>query len=137
MALIKRQSLVLDKEHDEAAQEVIVEEVCDLLRAFVQSPVYERLRRATVVGREVPFFMPWNEGRQVMEGVIDLLYRLDGELWIADYKTDMIPLDQIAVRAESYREQARLYRMAVEQSLGAPIAGFEFIFLRHGTAVRW
>jgi ATP-dependent helicase/nuclease subunit A len=41
------------------------------------------------------------------------------------------------VRAESYREQARLYRMAVEQSLGSPIAGFEFIFLRHGTAVRW
>ncbi len=137
LALINRQSLVLDKEHDEAAQEVIADEVCELLRTFVQSPAYERLRRATVVGREVPFFMPWNEGRQVMEGVIDLLYRLDGALWIADYKTDMIPLDQIAVRAESYREQARLYQMAVEQSLGAPIAGFEFIFLRHGTAVRW
>ena len=74
--------------------------------------------------------MPWNEGRQVMEGIIDLLYRLDGALWIADYKTDMIPLDQIAERAERYREQARLYRMAVEQSLRAPIAGFEFIFLR-------
>ena len=137
LALINRQSLVLVKEHDEATQEVIVEEVRDLLRAFVQSPVYERLRRATVVGREVPFLMPWNEGRQVMEGVIDLLYRLNGELWIADYKTDMIPLDQIAERAERYREQARLYRMAVEQSLGSPIAGFEFIFLRHGTAVRW
>ena len=137
LALINRQSLVLEKERDEAAQAVIVEEVRDLLRAFVQSPVYERLRRATVVGREVPFLMPWNEGRQVMEGVIDLLYRLDGALWIADYKTDMIPLDQIAERADRYREQARLYRMAVEQSLRSSIAGFEFIFLRHGTTVRW
>ena len=72
-----------------------------------------------------------------MEGVIDLLYRLDGELWIADYKTDMIPHDQVRARAETYREQARLYRTAVEQSLGTPIAGFEFIFLRHGMAVTW
>ncbi len=137
LTLITRQSLVVEKEHDEAAQEVIVQEVRDLMSAFVQSAVYARLRQATVVGREVPFLMPYNEGRQVMEGAIDLLYRLDGELWIADYKTDMIPLDQIAQRAEGYREQARLYRMAVEQSLGSPIAGFEFIFLRHGRAVRW
>ena len=135
LALINRQSLAFHEE-DEAVQEAIVEEVRDLLRTFVQSPAYERLRRATVVGREVPFLMPWNGGRQVMEGVIDLLYRLDGELWIADYKTDMIPLDQVAARAETYREQARLYQTAVEQSLGASIAGFEFIFLRHGMAVR-
>ncbi len=136
LALINRESLAFDEE-DEAAQEAIVEEVRDLLRTFVQSPAYERLRRATVVGREVPFLMPWNAGRQVMEGVIDLLYRLDGELWIADYKTDMIPLDQVAARAETYRGQARLYQAAAVQSLGAPIAGFEFIFLRHGVAVTW
>ncbi|MBI4002739.1 MAG: UvrD-helicase domain-containing protein [Nitrospira defluvii] len=134
LALINRQSLAFDEE-DEATQETIVEEIRDLLRTLVQSPVYERLRRATLVGREVPFLMPWNGGRQVMEGVIDLLYRLDGELWIADYKTDMIPADQVAARAELYREQARLYRAAVEQSLGEPVAGFEFIFLRHGMAV--
>ena len=72
-----------------------------------------------------------------MEGVIDLLYCLDGKLWIADYKTDMIPLDEVAARAETYRQQAQLYQTAVVQSLGAPIAGFEFIFLRHGVAVTW
>ena len=88
-----------------------------------------------MIGREVPFLMPWNGGRQILEGVIDLVYRLDGQLWIADYKTDMIPLDQVALRAETYREQARLYQAAVAQSLGEPVAGFEFIFLRHGVAV--
>jgi ATP-dependent helicase/nuclease subunit A len=88
-----------------------------------------------VIGREVPFFMPWNGGQQIMEGVIDLLYRIEGELWIADYKTDMIPLDQVAARAEIYREQARLYQEAVIQSLGQPVAGFEFIFVRHGVTV--
>jgi ATP-dependent helicase/nuclease subunit A len=133
--LINRQALVLGAEEEFGVPEAIAEEARDLLCTFVRSPVYERLRRATVIGREVPFLMPWNEGRQIMEGVVDLLYRLEGRLWIADYKTDMIPLDQVPARVETYREQARLYRTAVEQSLGIRIAGFEFIFLRHGMAV--
>ena len=134
VALIDHTSLALD-EPDTAMQEAVIEEVRDLLRTFAQSAAYDRLRRATVIGREVPFLVPWNGGRQIMEGVIDLLYRIDGALWIADYKTDMIPADQVAARAELYREQARLYRAAVEQSSGEPVAGFEFIFLRHGVAV--
>ncbi|MCC2640149.1 MAG: uncharacterized protein K0S45_562 [Nitrospira sp.] len=134
LARINRVSLACGEE-DEATQEAMIEEVRDLLRTFMQSPVYDRLRRATVIGREVPFFMPWNGGRQIMEGVIDLLYRNGGDLWIADYKTDMIPLDQVEARAEMYREQARLYQEAVMQSLGRPVAGFEFIFVRHGVAV--
>jgi ATP-dependent helicase/nuclease subunit A len=134
--LLNRQAPTFETEEDEAAREAIMGEVWEILSTFVLSPVYERLRRATVIGREIPFLIPWNEGRQVMEGVIDLLYRHDGELWIADYKTDMITLDQVAARVDNYREQARIYRTAVEQSLGGPIAGFEFIFLRHGIAVR-
>ncbi|WHZ21794.1 MAG: ATP-dependent helicase/nuclease AddAB, subunit A [Nitrospira sp.] len=134
---VNRASLALDAQEDERTKEIIAEGVRDLLRTFVRSSPYDRLHRATVVGREVPFLMPWNEGRQILEGVIDLLYRLDGELWIADYKTDMIPLDQIEARAETYREQARLYQAAVARSLGQPVAGFEFIFVRLGVAVRF
>ncbi len=134
VAVITRASLALD-EQEETTEQAIVEEVQTLLRAFARSPAYARLRNATVIGREVPFLRPWNEGRQILEGVIDLLYRLDGQLWIADYKTDMIPLDQVAARADTYREQARLYQAAVAQSLREPVAGFEFIFLRHGVAV--
>ena len=135
LALVNRSALAFDEREDETTQEAIVEEVRDLMRTFMQSPVYDRLCRATVIGREVPFFMPWNGGQQIMEGVIDLLYRIEGGLWIADYKTDMIPLDQVAARAEIYREQARLYQQAVIQSLGQPVAGFEFIFMRHGVTV--
>lgn len=110
-------------------------EVRELLRRFALSDFYARLRRADIVGREVPFRIPWKERSQVMEGVIDLVYRLDGRLWIADYKTDMIPLDQVAGRAEQYREQARVYSEAVSRSLREPVAGFEFVFLRHGVTV--
>ena len=136
LALIHRLPLNSEAESNQAKQEAILEEVGNILRAFVQSPVYERLRQATVIAREVPFLMPWGDKRQVMEGVIDLLYRYDDELWIADYKTDMITPDQITERVAKYRQQAQVYRMAVEQSLGTSIAGFEFIFLRHGMAVK-
>lgn len=136
VARADRAVLAADVQEDETAWEATVEQVRDVLRSFVRSPPYDRLRRAVVVGREVPFLMPWNEGQQVMEGAIDLLYRLNGELWIADYKTDMIPLDQVETRVESYREQARLYQAAVARSLGRPAAGFEFIFVRLGLSVR-
>jgi ATP-dependent helicase/nuclease subunit A len=71
----------------------------------------------------------------MLEGAVDLLYRFDGRLWIADYKTDMIRPDEVAARADLYREQARLYREAVTQALGEPVAGFEFLFLRLGVTV--
>lgn len=70
-----------------------------------------------------------------MEGVIDVLYRLDGRLWIADYKTDTVTPDEAPTQAERYRTQATLYKQAVQQSLGIPAAGFQCIFLRCATAV--
>ena len=80
---------------DDQVQQSVMEEIGQIVRSFAQSAPCDRsVRRATVIGREVPFLMPWNEGRQILEGVIDLLYRLDRKLWIADYKTDRVPPDQ-------------------------------------------
>lgn len=134
VAAVSEASLDLD-EVEAAASQAIVEDIQALLRTFICSPAYARLQQATVIGREIPFLIPWHGGRQILEGAIDVLYRLDGRLWIADYKTDMMPLEQVAERADLYREQARLYREAVTQSLGEPVAGFEFIFLRLGVTV--
>lgn len=70
-----------------------------------------------------------------MEGIIDLVYRFNGEIWIADYKTDRITSDEIASRAEGYRLQVQVYSEAVAQCLGVRPKGFQFIFLRTGTVV--
>ncbi|MCW5799794.1 MAG: UvrD-helicase domain-containing protein [Nitrospira sp.] len=134
VAAISSASLALEEQESTTSQ-AIVEDVQGLLRTFIQSSAYARLRQATVIGRELPFLIPWHDGRQILEGAIDLLYRIEGRLWIADYKTDMIPVDQVAARADLYRGQAQLYREAVTQSLGEPVAGFEFIFLRLGVTV--
>jgi ATP-dependent helicase/nuclease subunit A len=104
-----------------------------LFMAFGESPLYDRLRSSQIVGREVPFTMPWGD-QQVMEGVMDLLYRFNGELWIADYKTDVVSSDQAVVRAEQYRTQGAVYKAAVRQRLKLE-PRFHCLFLRCATAV--
>ena len=129
-----------------AQADVIMTELLELFRTFAASAPYAELRRATIVGREVPFAIPWpdSESRHsslvtrhcVMEGVIDLIYRLDGQMWVADYKTDRLRDDEVAGRAAYYGLQALVYVEAVSRCIGVEKVGFKFLFLRNGLAVQ-
>jgi len=112
----------------------VTKSLTELLRVFGASDWYARLGRATILGREIPFLLPWDEG-QLMEGVIDLVYRLDGSLWIADYKTDAITAEEAPKHAERYRTQSQVYKTAVAQSLGITDARFHCLFLRCATSI--
>lgn len=112
----------------------VTEDLTALFERFLSSEPYTRLQRATVLGREVPFVMPLGED-QMMEGVIDLIYRLDDRIWIADYKTDDVAAEDVQARADRYRFQAESYLRAVASSLGLPSVSFQFIFLRPGVAI--
>lgn len=119
---------------DQSYAEAVAESVHNLLVTFSRSDAYARLRSSEIIGREVPFVMAWGD-RQVMEGVIDLIYRLDGELWVVDYKTDTISADQAVARADLYRTQSEVYKAAVRQSLAVDAVRFHCLFLRCATAV--
>ena len=110
------------------------EDLILLFESFLSSEPYRRLQRATVLGREVPFVMPLGEG-QTMEGVIDLIYRLDDRIWIADYKTDDVVAEDVPSRVDRYRPQAESYARAVASSLGLSSVSSQLIFLRPGIAV--
>jgi ATP-dependent helicase/nuclease subunit A len=112
----------------------ITEDLTALFENFLSSEPYKRLQCATVLGREVPFVMPLGEG-QTMEGVIDLIYRFDDRIWIADYKTDTVTAAEVQSRTDHYRSQADIYSRAVTSALGFPSVSFQFIFLRPGVAV--
>ena len=112
----------------------ITEDLAVLFERFLSSESYRRLQRATVLGREVPFVMSLGK-YQMMEGAIDLIYRLDGRIWIADYKTDDVAAEDVQDRANHYRSQAESYSRAVASSLGLPSLSFQFIFLRLGVAI--
>ncbi|MBH0205948.1 MAG: hypothetical protein HP498_09070 [Nitrospira sp.] len=115
-------------------REAVRDDLASLMSSFLSSECYRRLQRAQILGREISFIIPWQEG-QVMEGVIDLMYRLDGRLWIADYKTDQIAAAEAQMRAQQYAQQAEVYRAAAACCLGGEAASFECVFLRPGVRV--
>ena len=121
-------------------REAIREEIEGILSAFMKSGAYAELCAATILGREVPFIMPFGSQTStlpsgLMEGRIDLVYREDGRLWVADYKSDRVAESEIPRRAETYREQARHYMQAVRLGFGEEPAGFKLIFVRLGITV--
>jgi ATP-dependent helicase/nuclease subunit A len=124
----------------QTVRKAISEEIGGILSAFMQSGAYAELCDATILAREVPFIMPFDSQtstlpRGLMEGRIDLVYRKDGRLWVADYKSDRVTESEIPGRAETYREQARHYLQAVHLGFGEEPAGFRLIFVRLGIAV--
>ncbi|HEX5646497.1 MAG TPA: PD-(D/E)XK nuclease family protein, partial [Nitrospira sp.] len=119
---------------EEDCLEAVRDDLSSIVGSFLSSEWYRRMRNATILGREIPFVIPWREG-QVMEGVIDLMYRLDGTLWIVDYKTDQIEAGEAPARAQHYAPQAEAYRAAAGQCLRGEAASFEFVFVRPGVRV--
>ena len=120
--------------------EVMRAELKEMMTSFANSQPYAALCRARILGREVCFLMPWSqagngEPRRLMEGRIDVLYQeMNGQMWIADYKTDRIEECEMADRVAAYRMQAQAYLNAVHQAMGSR-PGFQLIFLRLGCAV--
>lgn len=121
-----RQQLMPD---DAEVASAVTESLLELFGGFIQSELYQRLASATILGREVPFAMAWEEG-QIVHGVMDVIYRLDGRIWIGDYKTDAVMAQDVPERAERYRAQMMLYKAAAEKSLGVSAISAQLLFLR-------
>lgn len=109
-------------------------ELEEIFRGFFSSPAYEELRTSQILGREVPLLIPWKA--QVMEGVIDVLYEKEGNLYLADYKTDRVQRKDLSSVMERYYRQAEIYSEAVCRSLQREVKGFKLIFLRLGEAIQ-
>jgi ATP-dependent helicase/nuclease subunit A len=129
---IARAYQVLKQRHPVAYWSPVARESEKVLEDFLASPVAQALAQCEILGREMPFVFHGREG--IMRGSLDLLYRRDGRLWVADYKTDRVPPDQIALHAQRYEKQGRAYVDAVEKALGER-CNFQIIYLRLGQSV--
>ena len=116
-----------------AQHRVVVRELKAIWAALTGSPVYQELRGARILGREIPFVLPWDG--QIMEGVIDLVYERQGQLYVADYKTDQVTDGDIAGVMHDYRHQAQIYTEAVRRGLNRDVTAFRLILLRLGRGV--
>ena len=136
-----RQDLPGDLDEDE--KNAIVLDIERLMDTFLHSSPYRELQQATVIGREVPFVMPWSTEEPsdsvsrpcVMEGVMDVVYEVAGDVWVGDYKTDRVTASNVVGYAEVYRHQAQVYAKAASGSLGLNVKGCQLVFLRIGEAV--
>ncbi|HLZ34957.1 MAG TPA: UvrD-helicase domain-containing protein [Nitrospira sp.] len=113
---------------------IVERDLAPMMGTFIASDCYRKIQQAVILGREVPFIMPW-DGGQVMGGIIDLIYRLDGRVWIADYKTDRVTGPEAQARAGKYFRQATIYCEAATRCLGLSQVSFHFLFLRSGVSV--
>ena len=87
--------------------------------------------------REMYLGAPTTNG--MIEGFIDLLYERPDGLVIVDYKTDRAPEpDGMAAAVARYRLQLATYALALEQTLGRPVAGAALLFVSGREArTRW
>lgn len=106
------------------------------------------LATATALAREVEFSYPLPAGpggrRGLVKGYMDALAAWaehDDELWVLDYKSDVLAGDDLAAAAqrrvrELYAVQARLYAIAADRMRGRRrLAGLLFAFVRHAVVV--
>ena len=119
--------------------------------ALVDGTTLPPLTRAIAFAREVEFGYPIpaipaipasaNPPRGLVKGFIDGLVAWDEDLWVLDYKSDLLAGYDLAAMAqrrvrERYAVQARLYAIAADRLRGPRrLAGLLFAFIRHGIVV--
>ena len=101
-------------------------EAAELLEGFFKSKAFAELSESELLARELPFVL--ERGGRIVQGVIDVVYRSGGKLYVADWKTDKI------LEPGDYRVSGEIYAEAVKRALGeAP--RFRLIDLRKGRVV--
>nr|MBA3560088.1 UvrD-helicase domain-containing protein [Gemmatimonadaceae bacterium] len=90
--------------------------VQQLLLAALSDPLMNRVRGATRVEREYPFFL--DIGGTMVQGVIDLVFtETSGRGVVVDYKSnDLTAPDRIDFLAQYYRPQIELYSLAAHRA---------------------
>ena len=90
--------------------------VREILERFRRSELFERMDRAVVISREIPFRLPGEDGADY--GVIDALFRENGQWILVEFKTDNIREgDKINWSSVDYQAQVARYLHAGERLL--------------------
>ncbi len=97
-----------------------------LLDSFTGSGVYDRLKAADDIKREITY-ITWLDGRRITSK-IDCLYRYGGKWRVLDYKTEHVA--DIDESVGKYRFQLQIYGLAAALSLGLRQVTAELYFLR-------
>jgi ATP-dependent helicase/nuclease subunit A len=113
------------------AHDEIIKDVREILENFFKTRIFSEIQKSEIIGREIPFIMK-EEGNSAIMGFIDLVYRKEGRIIIADYKTGRFHRNDLP----AYEAQKIYYSKAIHQSLSLPyMPEFHFIFMRDGEVI--
>ncbi|MCF6508326.1 DNA helicase UvrD [Blastococcus sp. MG754426] len=102
--------------------------VTALVRSALESEIVQRAA-AREHWREMYVGTVQDDGT-VLEGYVDLVYREDdGSLVVIDYKTDAIPAEAVAARAQYYAPQLRSYATVLSAATGNTAVDLRLAFL--------
>jgi ATP-dependent helicase/nuclease subunit A len=101
-----------------------------LIRSFLDSEAFQRLRRKRILGREIPVLTA--SGTASLEGYADLVMEDEGGLVVADFKTEEVEKGDVPVKAADYLPQGRIYVEALARFLGYPGGRLWVVFVRPG-----
>jgi ATP-dependent helicase/nuclease subunit A len=108
--------------------------VASLALAALSAPL---IRRAARLPHWRESYVATTVGSQVLEGIVDLMFRDEDGLVIVDYKTDAVPATALTARVSFYRPQMAAYAAAVEAAVGEPVARCVLLFLSPNGAQAW
>ncbi len=111
-----------------------------LVEAVRGSAVWRRAMKSDERYTEVPFAVNLAAqpgGRDVLEGVIDLVFRENGHWVVADYKTDSGEDPEFEERVGRYRAQVDLYGECWERLTGEVVGERVLVFTAQGRVEGW
>ena len=72
----------------------------------------------------------------VVQGVADLVVLLREEIWLVDFKTDVITPAELAAKVRHYEPQLKLYALALARIYGRLVTECHLYFLKPAKTVR-
>ncbi|MFA7254515.1 MAG: UvrD-helicase domain-containing protein [Candidatus Omnitrophota bacterium] len=103
-----------------------------IIREFMGQPVFQQLKKAKQIKREIDFVL--NERRGLIHGKIDILFEDEKGQWhILDYKT--AAGDEAAARKSAYDLQLEIYALAADRILKLPVRSAIIYYLKNQKAV--
>jgi ATP-dependent helicase/nuclease subunit A len=71
----------------------------------------------------------------IVQGVADVVVILPKEIWLLDFKTDRVALNDLEAKTKLYKPQLNLYALALERIYGKPVTERRLHFLACGETV--
>ena len=125
---------------DSAGAPTELQTLLALVDAVRDSAIWQRAMESDERYTEVPFAVNLGAGGgepEVLEGVIDLVFRENGHWVVADYKTDSGEDPEFEERVGRYRAQVDLYGECWERLTGEVVGERVLVFAAQGRVEGW